>query len=188
MLKMISVAVFLIAFPLIVASTTVDAQAPAPMGGMKMDHAMGDPSAKPIGPAGPLKLSYEGKSAEWTAAALAALPHASITVFNEHTKANETYTGVPLISLLSRLGLPEKPHGGADFHLYLVAEGADGYGVVYSYAEIAPTVHDATVLVADTVDGKPLAESGPFQLVATGEKHPSRWVRNLAAIRVMTAQ
>ncbi len=188
MLKRISVAVFLFTFPLIVASTTATAQAPEPMGGMKMDHAMGGQAAKPMGPASPLKISYEGKSAEWTPTALTALPHTSITVFNEHAKANQTYSGVPLIALLGRLGLPEKPHGGADLHLYLVAEGADGYGVVYSYAEIAPSVHDATVLVADTLDGKPLGESGPFQLVATGEKHPGRWVRNLAAIRVMTAQ
>jgi len=44
------------------------------------------------------------------------------------------------------------------------------------------------VIVADTLDGKSLADSGPFQLVATGEKRPARWVRNLVAIRVMTAE
>jgi hypothetical protein len=43
------------------------------------------------------------------------------------------------------------------------------------------------VLVADAMDGKPLGNNGPLQLVATGEKHPARWVRNLVAIRVLTA-
>jgi hypothetical protein len=43
-------------------------------------------------------------------------------------------------------------------------------------------------MVADTLDGKPLADNGPLQLVATGEKRPARWVRNLAAVRVLTAE
>lgn len=137
--------------------------------------------------AGGLKINFEKKHAEWTAQTLAALPHTTITVFNEHAKANETYSGVPLIALLTPLGVPDKPHG-KDFRLYLVAEGSAGYQVVYSVAEATPEVHDATILIADSMDGKPIGDSGPFQLVATGEKHPARWVRNLVAIRVMTAQ
>ena len=69
-----------------------------------------------------------------------------------------------------------------------MAEGADGYQVVYSLGEITPDVHDGTVLVADQLDGKSLGNNGLFQLVATGEKRPARWVRNLVAIRVLTAQ
>jgi hypothetical protein len=42
-------------------------------------------------------------------------------------------------------------------------------------------------MVADTLDGKPVGDSGPLQLVATGEKRPARWVKNLVAIRVNTA-
>jgi hypothetical protein len=38
------------------------------------------------------------------------------------------------------------------------------------------------------MDGKALAGTGPVQLVATGEKRPARWVRNLVAIRVKTAE
>jgi hypothetical protein len=49
-------------------------------------------------------------------------------------------------------------------------------------------VHDGTVLVADSEDGKPIADDGPLKLVATGEKRPARWVRNLVAIRVLTAE
>ena len=47
-------------------------------------------------PAGPLKITFAGKSAEWTSQTLAALPHTTITVYNEHAKANQTYSGVPL--------------------------------------------------------------------------------------------
>ena len=157
-------------------------QQPKPaMGQTEMDH----PGVKV--PAGPLKMAFGDKSAEWTPATLAALPHIAITVFNAHANANQAYTGVPLIELLTRLGVPGKPHG-KDLRLYLVAEGSDGYKAVYSVAEVNPDVHDATVIVADTLDRKPLAESGPLELVATGEKRPACWVRNLVAVQVLTAE
>jgi hypothetical protein len=44
------------------------------------------------------------------------------------------------------------------------------------------------VLVADSEDGKPIGADGPLKLVGTGEKHPSRWVRNLVGVRVLTAE
>jgi hypothetical protein len=148
---------------------------------------MGMKMARPAFPASPLKITFEDKSAEWTPATLAALPHKTITVYNEHAKASQNYSGVPLIDLLKPLGVPAKPHG-KDFRLYLVAEGSDGYQVVYSLGEITPDVHDATVLVADATDGKSIVDDGPLKLVATGETRPARWVRNLVAIRVRTAE
>lgn len=138
-------------------------------------------------PADTLRITFGEKSAEWTLATLAPLPHVTITVYNEHAKANETFSGVTLASLLAPLGVPQKPHG-KDFQLYLVAKGSDGYQVVYSLGEATPDVHDGTVLVADSMDGKALGDHGPLQLVATGEKRPARWVRNLVAVRVVSAQ
>lgn len=149
----------------------------------RMQEEMHHPSS----PAGPLKISFGSQTSEWTAEKLAALPHTTISVYNEHAKTNQTFSGVPLTDLLTPLGAPAKPRG-KDFRLYIVAEGADGYQVVYSIGEITPDVHDGTVLVADQVDGKPLGNNGLFQLVATGEKRPARWVRNLVGIRVLTAQ
>ncbi len=141
----------------------------------------------PLPPAGPLKITFGDRSAEWTPAKLKALPHVSITVYNEHEKVNQTYSGVPLTDLLAELGVPNKPHG-KEFQIYLVAEGSDGYKVVYSIGEVTPDVHDGTVLVADAADGKPLPANGPLQLVATGEKRPARWVRSLVAIHVLKAE
>jgi len=143
--------------------------------------------AQPSRPAGPLRITFADKSAEWTPATLASLPHSTLTVHNEHSRQDETYSGVPLIDLLARLGVPEKPRG-KDLRLYVVAEGSDGYQVVYSIGEVTPDVHDGTVVIADAKDGKPIGNDGPLKLVATGEKRPARWVRNLVAIRVMTAQ
>jgi hypothetical protein len=149
--------------------------------------AMGEMMHKPAPPAGPLKITNGDQSAEWTPATLAALPHTTITVYNEHAKASQIYSGVPLIDLLTKLGVPDKPRG-KQFKLYLVAVGSDGYEVVYSLGEVAPDVHDAMVLVADSQDGKPIADDGPLKMVATGEKRPARWVRNLVAVRVLTAE
>ena len=155
-------------------------QSPMPMGQMGEMH-------KPAPPAGPLQIAFADKSATWTPATLAGLPHVTVTVNNVHTKANETYSGVPLIALLTPLGVSDKPHG-KDLRLYVVAAGSDGYEAVYSIGEVTPDVHVATVIVADTENGKPLTGDGPLKLIATGEKRPARWVRNLVAIRVLTAE
>jgi hypothetical protein len=134
----------------------------------------------------PLKISYGKKSAEWTAPKLAQLPHETIQATNEHTQAQETYSGVPLMALLVELGVPQKLKG-KDFRLYVVAEGRDGNKVVYSLGEVSPDVHDGSVLLADSVDGKPLTDSGPIELVCSGEHRPVRWVRGVTSIKVQAA-
>jgi hypothetical protein len=120
-----------------------------------------------------VSISYAEKSAEWTLAKVSALPHKTITVHNEQVNADQTFSGAPLIDLLVPLGVTEKPRG-KDLKLYLVAEGRDGYKVVFALGEVAPDVHHGTVLLADSVDGKPISEDGPLRLVCTGEKGPAR--------------
>jgi len=136
---------------------------------------------------GPLRIIVGKTQSDLTVQSLAALPHVTVKVYNEHAKASQTYSGIPVIELLKPLGVPEKPKG-KEFLLYFIAEGSDGYQVVYSMAEATPDVHDATIIVADSMDGKPLGGNGPFQVVATGEKRPARWVRNLVSIRVGVAE
>ena len=171
--------VFLVVF--VAALAQAQNQPPStPMGGMSEMH-------KPAPPAGPLEIKFGDKSATWTPATLATLPHVTVSVHNEHTNAEETYSGVPLIALLTPLGVTDKPHG-KDLRLYLVAAGSDGYEAVYSIGEVTPDVHDATVIVADTKNGKPLTGDGPLKLISTGEKRPARWVRNLVAIKVQAAE
>jgi hypothetical protein len=144
-------------------------------------------TAQVAAPPQSLKITFGDKTAAYTVATLAGLPHVTVTVHNEHTKADETYSGVKLIDLLTPLGVHAQPRG-KDFRLYVVAEGSDMYEVVYSIGEITPDVGAATVIVADSENGKPLADDGPFKIVATGEKRPARWVHNLDAIHVMTAE
>ena len=189
-----TVLLFGISAGMVAAQTPAQNQPQAmPMGGMEHMGGMGQMSgmdhgkAKPMVPAGPLKITFGDKSAEWTPDTLATLPHKTVTVYNMHVKANRAYSGVLLMDLLVKLGVPEKQHG-KDLHLYLVAVGSDGFEAVYSVAEVNPNLRDSTVILADAVDGKPLADAGPLQIVSAGDKLPSRSVRNLVAIRVLTVE
>jgi hypothetical protein len=154
---------------------------------MPMGEQTSGMTAQVPAPAEELKITFGEKSATWTVATLASLPHVTVTVHNEHTKADETYSGVPLIALLTPLGVSDKPRG-KDFRLYVVAEGSDLYEVVYGIGEVTPDVSSSTVIVADTENGKALAADGPMKLIATGEKRPARWVRNLIAVKVFAAE
>ncbi|MGA9306692.1 MAG: hypothetical protein WBW31_14910 [Candidatus Sulfotelmatobacter sp.] len=112
-----------------------------------------------------------------------ALPHITVTVHNGHTNADETYSGVPLATLLAKVNAPlgKELHGEA-MTSYVLATGSDGYSVVLSLAEVDPEFHPGQVLVADAREGKPLEKNGPFQLIVSDDKRPARWVHNLASI------
>ena len=71
---------------------------------------------------------------------------------------------------------------------YIVAEGMDKYWVLYSTTEVESSEHNGDVIVATSVGGKPLGEDGQFKLVSSEDKKPQRWVRNLAAITLKSAE
>jgi hypothetical protein len=148
----------------------------------EMDH-----HAKPATPSTQLIIHVtDGQSITLSPDQVAALPHKTVSVFNAHIKANETYAGVPLSDLLSKAGVPggEKVRGKV-FLTGIVAQGTDGYAVLYALAEVDPSIHTGDVIVADSIDGKKLAGDGVFKLISTEEKRPARWVRNLAQITVV---
>ncbi len=118
-----------------------------------------------------------------------ALPHVAITVHNGHTNASETYSGVPLATLLTKVNAPlgKELHGQA-MTSYLIATGSDGYSVVLSLAEADPSFHEGQVLVVDTREGQPLGNNGPFQLIISDDKRPARWVHNLVSITLRRAR
>jgi Oxidoreductase molybdopterin binding domain len=71
---------------------------------------------------------------------------------------------------------------------YVIAAAEDDYRVVFSLAELDSGIIESDVIVADTMDGVPLApKQGPFRLVAPHEKRPARWVRMLKSIAVIRA-
>jgi hypothetical protein len=121
---------------------------------------------------------------------LKAMPRTTVSVHNEHSKADEAYTGVRLADLLAKVGAPlGHDLRGAGLSAYIVATGSDGYVAVIALAEVDPSFHTGEVIVADTMNGAALdAKSGPFKLVVTEDKRPSRWVRNLVSIELKSAK
>lgn len=117
-------------------------------------------------------------------------PQTTVTILDHHTNKQETYSGVPLMDLLAKLGVAHgKDLMGKALGQYVVATGSDGYVSVVALGEVDPEFHPGQVLVADAMDGKPLdAKAGPFRLVVTEDKRPARSVRNLVRLEVRTAE
>src|SRR5580704_4171746 len=115
-----------------------------------------------------------------TIADLKALPRLEVATHNSHTDTDEMYSGVRLADLLAKMGAPlGKDLRGKALAAYVVATGSDGYEAVLALAEVDPSFHPGEVLVADSMNGKPLdAYSGPIKLVVTEDKRPARSVRN----------
>jgi hypothetical protein len=155
----------------------------APMTSMpEHEHAAATPSTS-------LTLTIDGKATTLSVADLQAMSQKTVTVHNEHLKVDETYTGVPLSDLLTKYGFPvDKTTHRKMLRSYIVAEGTDKYWVLYSTTEIEPSEHNADVIVATTLAGKPLGEDGQLKLVSTADKKPQRWVRNLTAITLKSAE
>jgi DMSO/TMAO reductase YedYZ molybdopterin-dependent catalytic subunit len=121
-----------------------------------------------------------------TVADLKKMPRKTLSVVNPHDKKTEAYEGVLLEEILRRAGVPQGEHlRGTSLATYVIAEASDGYRVVFSLAELDSGILDSEVIVADTMDGAPLAAPlGPYRLVAPHEKRPARWVRMLTSLTV----
>ena len=171
----------LLAFSLMMASPA-SLYAQADSMGASTEHAQTVPSTS-------LALTLDGKANTLSLADLRAMPQKTITVRNEHTKSNETYSGVLVGDLLAKCGFPvDKTTHRKMLRSYLIAEGTDKYWVLYSVAEIEPSEHNAEVIVATSMGGKALGKDGALQLIDSSDKKPQRWVRNLSAITVKSAE
>ncbi len=150
---------------------------------MDMQHTASAPSTT-------LKVTgLDGKETTYSAADLQAMPQKIVTVHNEHTKADETYSGVLLGDLLAKYGFAVgQPTHRKMLRSYVVAEGTDKYWVLYSIDETDPANHAGDVIVADTLNGAAITTDGQLKLVASGDKRPERWVRNLSAITLKSAE
>jgi hypothetical protein len=136
-----------------------------------------------------LLLKNDQVSVSLAAADFRTLQHISITVHNGHAGRDETYSGVPLATLLVRINAPMgNALRGKAMTTYVTATGSDGYAVVLSLAEVDPDFHENQIIVAEARDGQALGKNGPFQLIVPGDKRPARWVHNLVSIALERAQ
>jgi hypothetical protein len=137
-------------------------------------------------PADSLTLQGPGQQMKLSLGALKAMHPVTIKVMNAHEHVQQSYTGVPLVELLRKVGAPQAAGvRGKALSQYVVATGSDNYKVVLSLAEIEPAFHPGTIIVADMLDGKPLdTKQGPFKLVVDEDREPARWVHNLVRLEL----
>ncbi|MCC7124711.1 MAG: molybdopterin-dependent oxidoreductase [Acidobacteria bacterium] len=118
---------------------------------------------------------------------LKAMPRASAEVKDEDRMVR--YEGVLVGEILQRAGVPlgEKLRGGA-LGSYVIATASDGYKVVFSIAELDPGFTRSEIIVADSVDGKPLfAYQGPVRIVAPKDTRGARSIRMLQRLDIVKA-
>jgi DMSO/TMAO reductase YedYZ molybdopterin-dependent catalytic subunit len=116
---------------------------------------------------------------------LKAMPRTTVTVTEEGRDIR--YEGVLVGELLKRAGAPVgRDLSGKAVATYVRASAKDGYHVVFSLAELDPGFTANDIIVADTIDGKPLFDyQGPFRIVAPHDKRGARSIRMLQRIEVV---
>jgi hypothetical protein len=134
-------------------------------------------------------VGLDGNEVRITADQWAALPRESLDVI-DHGGSPARFEGVSGREVLKLANAPlGKELRGPNLAVFVLAEAADGYRVVYSLAEFDSGFKDATILVADKKDGKALStEEGPLRIVVPGEKRPGRWARQLISLKIGKAQ
>lgn len=142
------------------------------------------PAAAPAPAPAPVVLPHIAISAD----AFKGLPRRTVTV-NDERGVRATYSGVDLGALIGAKGAPQDGRlRGKALADYVLAVGSDGYRAAFALAELDPTFSEKIVLLADTVDGKPLgSDIGPYRLVIPDEKLHARWVRNVVEVDVLAA-
>jgi hypothetical protein len=115
----------------------------------------------------------------------------------EYTSHGDKHTSnaVPLLSLLKASGLaadlkmdPKADPGTKNMPLRMIVlvQGADGYTVTFSLAELLGDIGAKDVWVCLDADGKPLDDKdGPLRLIVPSDAKPGRWVHAVARITVI---
>ncbi len=119
-----------------------------------------------------------------TPAEVKAMPRTTVTI--KDAGRDVTYEGVLMSEILKKAGVTLGA-GGNTLATCVLASASDGYDAVFSIGEIDPALTANQVIVADTMDGKPLAANlGTFKIVAPRDLRGARGVRMLDSLKVVT--
>ena len=120
-----------------------------------------------------------------TEADMKALPRTKVEIKEEGRGV--IYEGVSVGEILKKAGIPVGTGmRGKVLASYVIASASDGYQVVFSLGELDQALSNSDIIVADTVDGKPLlADQGPFRLVTPKDSRAARSVRMLDRLDVV---
>lgn len=114
-----------------------------------------------------------------------------ITVIRKDKDGKDhTYSGVELSAILQKAGVSlGKDLRGKNLAKYILINAADGYQVVFALAELDKDFTDRAIILATTIDGKPLADAdGPFRVIVQDEKRPARCIKQVTEIKVEIAK
>jgi DMSO/TMAO reductase YedYZ molybdopterin-dependent catalytic subunit len=142
-----------------------------------------EPAAVPVG-----QVRITGavrQPGTWTIAQLSALPTRTVTVGfgTDRGPEQHTETGVPLDSVLDRVGLlPVAGKKHSELSAGVLAIGADGYQALVSFGELAPNFGNRGILLATTQDGRPLERP---RLVVPGDVKGGRDVNDVVELHVV---
>jgi hypothetical protein len=101
--------------------------------------------------------------------------------------AEVKYEGVCLWDIVQKAQIVDAKAHKKLVNTCVIVKAIDGYQAVYSLAEIAPTMTERKVFLADRCDGKALAEGqGPLKVIAADEKMRARWVRQVTALEMVS--
>ena len=115
---------------------------------------------------------------------LKALPRTTVTI--KDAGQDVAYEGVLVSEILKKAGVALGA-GANTLTSYVVAAATDGYAAVFSIGELDPALSANQIIVADTIDGKPLpANLGSFRIVAPKDLRGARAVRMLESLKVVT--
>ncbi len=126
-----------------------------------------------------------GTPLSFTPEELETLPRTKVEV--QEDGRTISYEGVLVGEILKRAGAPLGAELRGDaIASYVVATATDGYQVVFSLAELDPAFTSNDIIVADTIDGKPLfAYQGPLRIVAPKDARRARSIRMLERLEVV---
>jgi len=104
-------------------------------------------------------------------------------------KTEKTYTGIPLIDLLTVAGVKTNSKQKNDILTkYVAVQASDCYAAVVALGEILANFEGKKVLVAyEDGDGQPLTTDGMARLVVPGDAAGGRYVSNVTRINVLSA-
>ena len=116
---------------------------------------------------------------------LKAYPRTTVTL--QEDGRSILYEGVLLGEVLLRAGAPLGSElRGNNMASCVLARARDGYQVVFSLAEVDPAFTGSQIIIADTIDGKPLFDyQGPLRIVAPGDRRGARSIRMLDRLEIV---
>jgi hypothetical protein len=134
-----------------------------------------------------ITLSAPGKQETLAGSALAALPsvHLDVAFQTEHGPRKAGFDGPLLWTVLVHEGAidPSKPREQP--RQAVLVTGSDGYSAVLAMGEISPEFANKQVILAESMDGKPLG-TDHLRIVVPGEVRGGRSVRDVARIAIIT--